>query len=73
MLFYISLLPMGASLTALFSTNGRLLREGSITPVKDFFMDYKTNFKLSFIYWFIQLTILLILFVDFFICYKKII
>ncbi|MEM5598765.1 DUF624 domain-containing protein [Niallia circulans] len=71
MLFYISLLPMGASLTALFSTNGRLLREGSITPVKDFFMDYKTNFKLSFIYWFIQLTILLILFVDFFYMLQK--
>lgn len=66
MLFYISLLPMGASLTALFSTNGRLLREGGITPVKDFFKDYKKNFKLSFIYWFIQLTIFLILFVDFF-------
>ncbi|KAB7669993.1 DUF624 domain-containing protein [Bacillus sp. B1-b2] len=66
LLFYISLLPMGASLTALFSTNGRLLREGGITPVRDYFLDYRTNFKTSFFYWFIQLTISLILFVDFF-------
>ena len=66
LLFYGSLLPMGASLTALFSTNGRLLREGGITPVKDYIQDYKTNFKTSFFYWSIQLTIFLILFVDFF-------
>ncbi|CAM5582389.1 hypothetical protein SAFG77S_09131 [Streptomyces afghaniensis] len=34
-------------------------------------MDYKTNFKLSFIYWFIQLTILFILFIDFFYMLQK--
>jgi len=62
---------MGASLTAIFSTNGRLLREGTISPVKDYIVDYKRNFKTSFFYWFIQLTVCLILFVDLFYMLEK--
>lgn len=38
---------MGPAVTTLFSVMGKLLREGEISPTKDFFHFYKINFMLS--------------------------
>lgn len=35
---------IGPALTTLFSVNGKLIREGEISPTKDFFRFYKLNF-----------------------------
>lgn len=64
LLFYVTLIPMGPSITAVLSTMGKLVREKDLSPTVDFFKAYKLNFVDTMKYWFIQLTILLILVID---------
>lgn len=64
LLFYITLIPMGPSITAVLASMGKLVREKDVNPTKDFFYAYKTNFKTTMKYWLIQLTIIFILLVD---------
>ena len=64
LLYYAALIPMGPSLTALFYTMGKLHREKAVQPTRDFFQSYKMNFSISIRYWLVQLTVLMVLFVD---------
>lgn len=64
LLFYITLIPMGPSITAVLSSMGKLVREKDVNPTKDFFISYKKNFIPTMKYWLIQLTIIFILLID---------
>lgn len=63
-IFAAALIPTGASITALFYTMGKLHRDKSINPTKDFFKAYKNNFLMSTKYWLIILIVLIVLLVD---------
>ncbi|WP_163215724.1 YesL family protein [Clostridium thermarum] len=64
-LFFIAALPVGPSLTALFSVMGKLVREKDLNTVtKDFFRAYKQNFKQSFLIWFLGTLMIAIMLVD---------
>lgn len=64
LLYYITLIPMGPSLTAVFFTMGKLVREREVSPTPEYWKAYKNSFGTSFKYWFIQLTIMFIIMVD---------
>ncbi|RCW74772.1 YesL family protein [Saliterribacillus persicus] len=64
LLFYITLLPTGPSLAALFATMGKYVREKEVRPTIDFWIYYKKNFKPAFLYWIITSTALMVLFID---------
>lgn len=64
LLFYIALIPMGPSITAVLSSMGKLVREKDLNPTKDFFKAYSVNFIPTMKYWLIQLTIVFILLID---------
>lgn len=66
LLFYLALVPMGPSITAILSTMRKLTVEKEIRPTIDYFTAYKRNFSMTIKYWMIQLTILLILAIDIF-------
>lgn len=55
---FMTLLPIGPALTALFSIMGKLVREKDLDVTKDFFKAYKNNFLEAFFYWSFLLTIL---------------
>lgn len=63
-IFIISLIPTGPSITALFSVTGKFIREGDISPFKDYFKSYKLNFKESMKIWIIQLLLIVIIVID---------
>lgn len=65
LLYYITLIPMGPSITALLSTMGKLAREKEVSPTSNYFKAYKANFLSTMKYWLIQLTIIFILLIDF--------
>ena len=60
-LFFISLIPFGASFTALLYTMGLLQRNKEISTIKDYFRSYKQNFIQSTLIWCIELIIIFIL------------
>ncbi|MCC5895945.1 MAG: YesL family protein [Alkalibacterium sp.] len=62
--YAVTLIPAGASITGLFYTMGKLNREKSISPAKDFFKSYRDNFKQSTFYWALFLIISVVLIVD---------
>ena len=62
---FLSLIPLGPSLTALYSSMNKLCREKSINISSYFFSSYKNNFKDSMKLWFLQLSILVLFIVDF--------
>ncbi|MGL4911638.1 MAG: YesL family protein [Romboutsia sp.] len=64
LIFIISLIPTGPSITALFSVIGKFIREGDISPFKDYFKSYKLNFKQSMKIWVIQLLIIVVMVID---------
>lgn len=64
LVFILSLLPIGPSLTALLSVMGKLTREGDINITKDFFKAYRVNFLDSLFFWSIEVIILAIAFID---------
>jgi len=45
---FISFLPVGPALGALFYSMGKLVREGDINPVKTYLKGYAMNFKIGF-------------------------
>ncbi|MEK5038147.1 YesL family protein [Sporosarcina sp. FSL K6-3457] len=64
LLFFIASIPMGPSITALFSTMGKLVREKEMNPTSEYFKAYKANFFITMKYWMIQLSIIFILLID---------
>ncbi|MDL4841898.1 DUF624 domain-containing protein [Aquibacillus rhizosphaerae] len=63
-LFYLTMIPMGPSITAVLSAMGKLVREKDVSPSIEFWKAYKRNFWVTMKYWFIQLTIIFILIID---------
>ena len=64
LLFYVTLIPMGPSITALLSTMGKLVRQKEVNPTSEYFKSYKSNFTITMKYWMIQLTFIFILLID---------
>lgn len=64
LVYGLGLIPTGPSITALFYTMGKLYREKSINPTRDYWSAYKKNIRESSKYWLIVLPILLVLTVD---------
>lgn len=63
-LFLISILPFGASFTALLYTMGLLQRNKEISIVRDYFKSYKQNFVQSTFIWCTELIIILMLLIN---------
>src|SRR5699024_2785807 len=61
LVYGLGLIPTGPSITALFYTMGKLYREKSINPTRDYWSAYKKNIRESSKYWLIVLPILLVL------------
>lgn len=61
---FLCLLPIGPSLTALFSIMGKLVREKDINITRDFFIAYKLNFLQSLLIWTVELISLIIVLLD---------
>lgn len=65
LLCFISLIPLGPSLGALYSTTGKILREKDISFTSYFWNTYKTNFFSNLKLWMAELILITILFIDF--------
>jgi len=64
-LLFISLIPLGPSLGALYSTIGRIMREKDIYSTSSFWSSYKNNFVSYLKIWLIELITITILFIDY--------
>lgn len=64
LIYVVGLLPTGASITALFYAMGKLYREKTISPTRDYWTAYKKNFIESSKYWLILLIVITVLLVD---------
>jgi len=65
LLLFIALIPLGPSLSALYSSIGKIISEKDIYFSSHFWSFYKNNFLSTLKIWVIQLIILTILFIDF--------
>jgi uncharacterized membrane protein YesL len=63
-IYFLALIPTGPSVSALFYSIGKLIREKDLSPLRDFFHGYKINFKDTMKFWLPLLLVLYILFVD---------
>ncbi|TWD98858.1 uncharacterized protein DUF624 [Neobacillus bataviensis] len=63
-IYFIALILTGPSVSALFYSMGKLIREKELSPLRDFFHGYKINFKDTMRFWLPLLLVLYILFVD---------
>jgi uncharacterized membrane protein YesL len=61
---FLCLIPIGPGMVALLSTMNKLINKKESSITKDFFKAYKDNFKTSILIWTIQLSVLVILYVD---------
>lgn len=64
-LCFICLVPLGPSLGALYSTTGKVIREGDIYFSSYFWNTYKKNFVSNLKLWLVELVAITILFIDF--------
>ena len=60
-ILFISLIPVGPAIGALLYNMGKLVREKEISPTRDFFKGYVKNFKISVLFWLIQLVFFMVL------------
>ncbi|MBT2657130.1 YesL family protein [Bacillus sp. ISL-18] len=63
-IYFLALILTGPSISALFYSIGKLIREKELSPLRDFFHGYKMNFKDTMKFWLPLLLVLYILFVD---------
>ncbi|MCM3694176.1 YesL family protein [Neobacillus niacini] len=63
-IYFLALIPTGPSISALFYSIGKLIREKDLSPLRDFFHGYKINFIDTMKFWLPLLVVLYILFVD---------
>ncbi|MEH7180088.1 DUF624 domain-containing protein [Neobacillus vireti] len=63
-IYFLSLIPTGPAITALFYSIGKLIREKELSPLHDFIHGYKINFKDTMKFWLPLLLVLYILIVD---------
>jgi Predicted integral membrane protein len=64
LLFFITLIPMGPSLTALCASMGKIIREKDINITRYYIKSYKINFKQSLQVWCAELGILFISYIN---------
>lgn len=70
-LLFISLIPLGPSLVALYLSMRKLLLEKNLSVSSYFFSLYKSNFKSTIKLWLIELFLLLLLAIDFLYFYTR--
>ncbi|WHZ03209.1 YesL family protein [Neobacillus sp. YX16] len=63
-IYFLALIPTGPTISALFYSIGKLIREKELSPLNDFFHGYKINFKDTMKFWLPLLVVLYILIVD---------
>lgn len=63
-IYFLALMPTGPTISALFYSIGKLIREKELSPLNDFFHGYKINFKDTMKFWLPLLVVLYILIVD---------
>jgi uncharacterized membrane protein YesL len=63
-IYFLALIPTGPSISALFYSIGKLIRERDLSPLRDFCHGYKINFKDTMKFWLPLLLVLYILFID---------
>ncbi|SHH69500.1 YesL family protein [Clostridium grantii] len=63
-IFIASTITIGPSLTALYSTMGKLIRDKDISLTKSFFKFYKNSFKQSFLLWGLIVLLIELLYFD---------
>lgn len=63
-IYFLALIPTGPSISALFYSIGKLIREKELSPLKDFFYGYKINLKDTLKFWIPLLLVFYILIVD---------
>jgi|SRR5690625_160674 len=63
-LYFLALIPTGPSISALYYSTAKLVKEKEISPTKDFFHGYKINVIDSLKLWLPALTVLFIIVVD---------
>jgi|SRR5690625_1539574 len=63
-LYFLALVPTGPSISALYYSTAKLVKEKEISPTKDFFYGYKINFKDTLKLWLPALLALFIIIVD---------
>jgi len=64
LIMFLSAITMGPALGATFFAMGKLIREGDVSPTKDFWRGYKMNFMISLKYWLVMLLLLFVVFVN---------
>ncbi|MDN4525023.1 YesL family protein [Fictibacillus fluitans] len=64
-LYFLALIPAGPSISALFYSIGKLIREQELSPLRDYLHGYKINVKDTLKFWTPYLMVLYILFIDF--------
>jgi len=68
-IYFVALLPMGPSLTALCSCMSKILKDKYVDTTRDFFKAYKENFFSSMKIWLIVLITMFILIFDMKLCF----
>jgi len=63
-IIFLALIPTGPAITALCYVMDKLVRDGEISPTKDFFYGYKLNFKDTLKVWLPMLAAIFILIID---------
>ncbi|OPJ55029.1 YesL family protein [Clostridium oryzae] len=63
-IIFVSFIPLGPAITALFSVMGKLVRTKDLFIMKDYFGAYKKNFKQSLLVWVIDLALIAVFLVD---------
>ncbi|HZK71388.1 MAG TPA: DUF624 domain-containing protein [Clostridia bacterium] len=63
-IFSLPLFTAGASTTALFYVIGKVLRDGDVSTIKDFWKSFKLNFKQSTFVWILMLAIYGIIYIN---------
>lgn len=63
-LLFIVSLPIGPTITALLSVMGKIIREKDVSVTREYFKSLKQSFKQSFLAWFIELLLIVIMLGD---------
>lgn len=71
LLFFISLIPTGPALTALFSFTNKLITDKYVDTTRDYFKGYSNNLLISLKVWLIFLIISFILILDLKLCFNS--
>lgn len=71
LIFCIPVITVGASLTALYYMALKIVRDEQVSIFKGFMKSFKQNFRQATIIWLIQVVVMAVLVLDYFILYKN--